>query len=262
VLVGSYTLVPGKEDGVNGISAYDASLVLQHIAGLNILSGYSASAADVNNSGTIGSMDASYILQKAVGLINVPFPGAGSVWEFDPPTRSYANLNTNMSGQGFSGILLGDPSGSWLPGGTQSIHSVSQPQAKIWVQSGLPDPTGQVTATILLDTAGAQVTSLDLKLSYDPNNAQSVSANAGSLLNGWLFAKNEPQVGEIWIGLANSQPVSGAGIVLTLVFQMNNAAGSSQLHFIECLLNEGNIPVTLMDGRLGGFNLFLPLVRS
>jgi len=254
--------VPGKVDGVNGISAYDASLVLQHIAGLNILSGYSASAADVNNSGTIGSMDASYILQKAVGLINVPFPGAGCVWKFDPPTRSYVNLNTDISGQGFVGILLGDPSGSWLPGGTSSINRVSQPQAKIWVQSGLPDSTGQVTATILLDTAGAQVTSLDLKLSYDPNKAQSVSANTGSFLNGWLFAMNEPQDGEILIGLANSQPVSGAGMALTLIFQMNSSGGSSQLHFIEGMLNEGGIPATLVDGQIGGTKLFLPLVSK
>jgi PKD repeat protein len=262
VLAGNYTLVPGKQDNANGISAYDASLVLQHIAGLSILTGYPANAADVNNSGSIGSMDASNILQKAVGLIDVPFPGAGTVWEFDPPNRSYVNLNTDRSSQGFVGILLGDPSGSWLPCGTQSINSGLLPQAMLSVQSGQPDPTGKVVATIFLDTAGAQVTSLDLKLSYDPNKAQSISADAGPMLNGWLIAKNEPVAGEIWIGLANSQPVSGAGIVLTLVFQMNALGGFSQLHFIEGFLNEGSIPAMLIDGRIGGINLFLPIARS
>ena len=75
VLVGNYTLAPGKEDDIDGITAYDASLVIRHVAGLSILTGYSAVAADVDNSGSIGTLDSSYILQKAVGLIGVPFPG-------------------------------------------------------------------------------------------------------------------------------------------------------------------------------------------
>ena len=42
-----YLLTPSKSDGVNGISAYDASLALQHNAGLITLSGYAATAGDV-----------------------------------------------------------------------------------------------------------------------------------------------------------------------------------------------------------------------
>ena len=41
---GDYTLTPSKADGVNGISAYDASLALQHSAGLITLSGHAFTA--------------------------------------------------------------------------------------------------------------------------------------------------------------------------------------------------------------------------
>ncbi|HIP96038.1 MAG TPA: serine protease, partial [Anaerolineae bacterium] len=113
---GAYTLIPSKSDGVNGITAYDASLVLQHAAGLITLSGHAATAADVNKSGAINSMDAFYILQKAVDLITLPFPGAGVVWDFAPPSRAYANLNSDQTGQDFTAILLGDVSGNWGAG--------------------------------------------------------------------------------------------------------------------------------------------------
>jgi hypothetical protein len=119
-----YTLTLSKSDDVNGISAYDASLVLQDAADLITLSGHAATAADVNKSGEITSMDAFCILQKAVDLINLPFPGAGVVWGFDPTNRKYTNLNSNQTNQDFIAILLGDVSGNWtIPSGCMlSLH--------------------------------------------------------------------------------------------------------------------------------------------
>ena len=78
VEAGDYLLTAEKTDEINGISAYDASLALQHAAGLITLSGSASAAADVDNSGTIGTTDALYILDKSVGLIDVPFPGSAS----------------------------------------------------------------------------------------------------------------------------------------------------------------------------------------
>ncbi len=260
ILVGSYSLVPGKEDGASGITAYDASLVLQHVAGLSSLSGYPAAAADVNGSGSIGTMDASYILQKAVGLIEVPFPGAASVWEFDPLIRSYVDLHTDQTGQDFTGILLGDPSGNWGSGGLGSALMLQQTLAKLSIQGSQPDPNRHVTATIHLDPAGAQIYSLDLILNYDPAQAQIVSVELGPLLEKWMIAKNVQQPGEIRVSLASAQPVADQGIVLTLVFKMDGAPSANLLHFGEVLLNEGNIPVELEDVHLEGIRVFLPSI--
>ena len=95
-----YTLTPGKSDGANGISAYDASLALQHDAGLITLTGYPFTAGDVNKSGAVTSMDAFYILQKAVDLITLPFPGAGVVWSFAPASRSLQQPEREPDGAG------------------------------------------------------------------------------------------------------------------------------------------------------------------
>ena len=60
-----YTL--GDVSGDGKISAYDASLVLQHTVGLVDYTG--SEAADVNRDGKITAYDASMILQYTVGLI-------------------------------------------------------------------------------------------------------------------------------------------------------------------------------------------------
>src|SRR5690349_8149604 len=117
--LGRMSLTPRKIDGVQEISAYDASLVLQHAAGLAPLRDAAAVAAAVDKSGAVTSLDAFYILQEAVGLINPPFPGAGQVWAFLPPDRNYDDLRNGQVGQDFIAILLGDVSRNWSTGTVQ-----------------------------------------------------------------------------------------------------------------------------------------------
>jgi cytoskeletal protein CcmA (bactofilin family) len=53
---------------LNGyVSAYDASLVLQHVAGIITMTGDSLTLADATQNGTVSALDASYILQKVAG---------------------------------------------------------------------------------------------------------------------------------------------------------------------------------------------------
>lgn len=260
ILVGDYSLVPEKDDEVVGITAYDASLVLQHVAGLNTLSGAAAIAADADESGSIGTMDSSYILQKAVGLIDVPFPGAGAVWKFDPANRSYTNLNVNLTGQDFTGILLGDPSGNWAASESSAANSIQQGLATLSVRSGIPDQTGHVKVEILLDPAGTHIFSLDLILTYLTDHLQITSIDPGPLLTGWLFAENTAQPGIIRVGSANAQSIVEPGVLITLEFQMEDRLTSSLLQFSEGLLNEGDVPVLFEDGLVGGTQIFLPLI--
>ena len=260
ILVGDYSLVPEKDDDVSAITAYDASLVLRHVAGLNTLSGPAAIAADVDESGSIGTMDSSYILQKAVGLIDVPFPGADAVWKFDPANRSYTNLNANLTGQDFTGILLGDPSGNWAYSGSSAANTIQQDQPTLSVRSGIPNQTGRVRVDILIDPAGAQIFSLDLILTYLTDHLQFISIDPGPLLTGWLFAENTALPGIIRVGSANAQSILEPGIIITLEFQMEDRLASSLLHFSEGLLNEGDVPALFVDGPVGGTQIFLPLL--
>jgi hypothetical protein len=58
------------------ISAYDASLTLQHVVGAIVLLPAQQTAADVTANGVISAMDASFILRYVVGIVT-GFPGLG-----------------------------------------------------------------------------------------------------------------------------------------------------------------------------------------
>jgi hypothetical protein len=67
----------GDVNGNGQITAYDASLILQHVVGLRELSNLERARADVSGDDTISSLDAALVLQYAVGLIT-SFPAADS----------------------------------------------------------------------------------------------------------------------------------------------------------------------------------------
>jgi hypothetical protein len=261
VMAGNYTLTPSKSDGVNGITAYDASLVLQHSAGLTNLTGYAATAADVDKSGAITSMDAFYILQKAADLITLPFAGAGVVWDFDPRSRSYSNLNSSQTGQDFTAILLGDVSGNWTAMGQQAPQHKATNPATIRVQGGTVSANGIATTTISLDPAGAQVYSLDLVLSYDAVQATALSADLGSMFSDeWLLTSNLSQPGQIRLALAGAYPLSGAGTILRLRFQLSDPRQITLLQPTRGDVNEGMIPTQLVGGPLNRGAIYLPII--
>lgn len=78
------------------ISAYDASLTLQHVVGSIVLSSPQQAAADVTANGAITAMDASYILRYVVGL-TTGFPGLGRVVG-TPEAPGYALATRTIEG--------------------------------------------------------------------------------------------------------------------------------------------------------------------
>ncbi len=259
---GDYALTPHKSDDVNDVSGYDASLALQDAAGLITLDGHQATAADVNRNGTITSMDAFYILQKAVELLALPFPGADVVWDFDPASRTYAHLSSDLTGQDFTAILLGDVSGNWSASSSQRLATLADKQAVIQVQGGMPDASGAVTATVLMEPGGAQVYGVDLALVYHPDAATALTVALNSLAEGWMMAANLNQPGEIAVSLAGALPITEAGSLLTLRFQLADSAQGTSLQLTQGEINEGSVPVQLVGGQLGSSQLYLPLVLS
>jgi hypothetical protein len=75
-LTGRNGILLGDVTENGGISAFDASNVLQHVVGSITLVGNALAAADVTANGSVSAMDASYILQFVVGNIT-GFPGQG-----------------------------------------------------------------------------------------------------------------------------------------------------------------------------------------
>lgn len=111
----NYVVTPSKNGQANGITSFDATLVLRCVAaaGSCALSTDQRSAADSNNSGTLSAFDATQILRyvAAGGATS----GSGSVgqWKFTPALRSYSPISSSQSSQNYGAILIGDVNGSW-----------------------------------------------------------------------------------------------------------------------------------------------------
>ena len=245
---GDYTLTPTKSDGVSGISAYDASLALQHDAGLITLSGYAATAGDVDKSGGITSMDASYILQKAADLITLPFPGAGAVWEFDPANRTYTDFSGSISGQDFTAALLGDVSGNWSAGAgqAQAANTASLALPNLYAESG-----ERITVTLEIVLDQAEVYGADIAVSYDPTVVSAASASAGDAAQDFVAERNLSQPGLVRVAMAGVQPITEGGHLLSLVFDVvGELDDTSPLQITAIELNENGVAAQPQDGSI------------
>jgi len=133
-----WRIVPRKlGDQRSGLSALDASYVLQAVAGTRALTPLQALAGDVTGDGTLSVLDATRILQRVVGALP-QFPAAqlcSSDWLFVPAAGSATNQSVAQPGytagactagaiafqplagdaaeQDFQAILIGDVSGNW-----------------------------------------------------------------------------------------------------------------------------------------------------
>ena len=113
VSTGDITVTPEFSGAVNdAVTAYDASLVLKAVVGTTDLSEDQLIAADVDGDGEVSPMDASYILQKSVEMIDGAYPGSGAEWIFNPSGRTI-NPAGNNTGLDFTAYLLGDVNGDW-----------------------------------------------------------------------------------------------------------------------------------------------------
>jgi hypothetical protein len=258
VTTGSYTLTPSKNNDIAQITAHDASLVLQAAAGKLPLSVNATLAADATCNGEVTSMDASYILEKSVGLREVPFPGAGKAWHFVPDNRTYDPLETDRSGQNFTAILIGDVSGNWQPGGdgstAQTAHPANEQSAKL-VLPQISAKAGATTAVPLyVELTDAELYSMDVTVSYDPNVIALASVSPGDAAEKMLFAVNtQPATGEgrIQIGLAGAEPLTQNGTLVELSLEIDEMSDeASAISLLRAQINEGTIETHTEDGSV------------
>ncbi len=106
----SYTVTPTKTDGVNGISSFDAGRIAQHVAGITTLTGNQLIAADTSGNGMVSSFDAGQIARYVAAISG---SGSTGTWKFIPISRNYASVSSNVAGEDFVAILMGEVSGNW-----------------------------------------------------------------------------------------------------------------------------------------------------
>ena len=243
---GAYTLTPSKNDDVAEITAYDASLVLQAATGLITLSANQRVAADVNRNGTVNSMDASYILEKSVGLLPLPFPGAGRVWDFVPGQRTYSLINGDQTAQDFTAVLLGDVSGNWQ---APEIGGISGGPVALVVPLVQAVKGGHVVVPVAITRNSEDIYATDLVLSYDSAQLVLEQAQAGAAAAGMLCSTNTTEPGVVRVGLAGAQPLGADGALVELHFQViGTLAAPARISFDTASVNEGAILPDVQEG--------------
>lgn len=133
-----YTLTAHKdEQPLNGVSTFDLVLMSKHILGTQLLdSPYKMIAADINNSGTITSMDAISLRRLVLNIetkftnntswrfipTRFEFPYVANPWQAPfPEVLNINNLQGLLADRGFVAIKIGDLNGSALGNALQIV---------------------------------------------------------------------------------------------------------------------------------------------
>ncbi len=139
-MFGNYTVTPSSENmsHANGVSTYDLMLISKHILGLEPLnSPYKMIAADVNNSGSITTLDIVEARKLILGIYEA-FPD-NTAWRFIdkafvfpnilnpfsttfPEHKTLENMQASQMSNDFVGVKIGDVNGTALANALTSIQ--------------------------------------------------------------------------------------------------------------------------------------------
>lgn len=113
---GNYTVTPSKSGEVNGITSFDATLVLRCVAagGGCTLTNNQKLAADTDNNNSVTSFDATQILRYVAAGASTAATGQIGNWKFNPASRDYVPLSGSLSNENYEAILVGEISGDWI----------------------------------------------------------------------------------------------------------------------------------------------------
>ncbi|MBK7803610.1 MAG: carboxypeptidase regulatory-like domain-containing protein [Chloracidobacterium sp.] len=276
---GPYTVTPAKamqpaQSGptINGITPSDSACIAQWGVGQTCVTTASPTtsvpapgsarfrAADVTKNGTLSPLDAAYIAQFSV---NTPNPGFAGTWEFINPSTSYtqAQIETGVSGQDYTAILLGDVTGNWNPaiaGGNRPapVDPESQKDAVTAAAGDLQAaPGAPVTVPVSIrNLAGRGVTAYQFDVIYDPRVLETLETAAGlsgTVSDGMSVVFNSTEPGRLRVAVYGATSVAGDGNLIDLHFRAIGAVGTASTLSIDSLvLNEGGIGILTRDGQV------------
>jgi len=105
---GTYNIETSCAKPWGGVNSIDALMIMRHFAGLNILTGLSVEASDVDGSGFVNTIDALYVVQRFVFIINSFINGD---WVFD---NDSIVVNGSNVVHNFKGLCVGDVNASYV----------------------------------------------------------------------------------------------------------------------------------------------------
>ena len=251
--VDSYTVTASKTTGVNNITSFDAAKIAQHVAGTTLLTGNQLLVADVSNNGSISSFDAAQIANYVVSGLPA---GIMATWKFSPVNMTYLAINSNIPGQDYSALLMGEVSGNWTNTGARP-EGVDGHQLSTAVRAPLLVTSADNEVLIPISVQDAEnkgIISCEFDLRYDPSVIQpqvSPVDVAGTVSRGLSVATNAEEAGLLKVVMYGAMPIDENGILLNLRFTAVGAPGSvSALTWERIIFNEGDPRVTTTDGQI------------
>jgi hypothetical protein len=264
---GNYTVTPTKTGDVNGIDSLDAARIQQYLVGLTTLTTNQLIAADVDNNGVVNSLDAARIQQY---LVQISTPNIIGQWKFVPVNRQYASISSNLAGQDYEAVLVGDVSGNWTaPGAPVDISQAREERQALAAKTSgrvgtansstgesavqganiavsLPSnaiaSTGNnITVPVVIGAipTGSSIESFDFSVYYDPAVLQPASpagSHTGTFSSGCSVLVNSPAAGRVIVsGACGGTPImTGSGTLYNLTFTVIGAANqTSSLTFVN-----------------------------
>lgn len=285
---GAYTVAGTKTGDVNGITSFDATLVLRFVAaGGGTLTSNQQIAADTNGNNSITSFDATQVLRFVAAGGPTAQTGQTGNWKLNPSSRNYASLTTSISSEDYDAMLVGEVNGNWTPPGTfadpkdtdtelvlmteptpaiQRSEFVS-PKVKteaamsgvqITIPNNLTASNGStITVPVLLTNNNTKVISgYQFAVLFNSNvlqPANPASSTTGTLSTTFNVVADTNTVGRIGIAAAGgNNTINGAGTLVNLRFNVvGTDPANTTLTFSNVLFEDDNgeaVPSTPSNG--------------
>lgn len=250
---GSYTVTPTKTGGQNAsITSFDAARIAQFVAGGVVFSPAQLTVADVSGAGGISSFDAAFVGRWAVST-----PGAGQTgnWRFDPVSNTHPSITSDISGEDYLALLMGEVSGNWANTGARPVGSGSDGNITVELPTVAVSVDKEYVVPVNVQgIADKGIIAYEFDLRYDPSVIlpQAVPVDVlGTVSRGLIVVTNTEEAGLLRVALYGPMPLTADGVLLNLRFTAVGEAGStSSLTWERIIFNEGE-PVTIAtEGRI------------
>ena len=260
---GGATIRPYKDhngsEPISAILSFDAALAARAAIGLTLLSSQERMAADVDGDGRISVNDAAHIARYVVGFDSQENIRVGE-WKFVPDSFHYDTLLGDLTGQDFTGILLGDLHGGWhVPASFQKGVNGGMIASSIFT-TGL-DPF----ITVPVEVQGMDVLSCDMACEYDTDVLQLYTAEKTVRTEDFQLSFRENERGKVRIGLFGIEPTSGSGAVVNLKFRVLREGAVSPVVFRYVYANDvplDDVQLTLETGTGSGLSDEIYLMQN
>lgn len=248
----------------NGVTSLDYLLIQRHILGVSFLtSPYKIIAADVNNSGSVTSLDLLYIRSLILGNIST-FPG-GRLWAFVPSNYVFSNPQlpfpfpdslsysavSSQSGQNFIGVKLGDVNNSWNP-------LVAGPLRNNAVSMNLPvlaaAPGTQISVPVTADKF-KNISAVQGTVEWDASKLEYVTLDSlQGALKGIEYGATQASAGKLAFAWTNpeysSTTMPDGNVLFNVIYRVRGEAGTASPVSITSEMT----PVEVVDNDLNVLN--------